>query len=238
MRDPAVGVVRATRAALLTALVVLLAASAHGLAGGHVTSPLALGVLAAAISPVAWWATRRQLGARASLALLGGGQALVHLGLVAMAPSAAGDAAATLAHDQLTHRHAAPLGGAHGLHDLAAATGHTGLAHAATTGTPAPGGLGGATHLAGSTGLADLSGALGLSASMLLTHLAATLLTAWLLAHGERLLWRAVARLLPTLLTLPTRHPHRRAPLTALLPLLSGRPAGEPTSRGPPLAAT
>jgi hypothetical protein len=91
------GVVRASRAAVATLLVLGLAASAHTLGGGVAPGALALAVLALLISPLTWWATRRRLGPWRLVALLGGAQALVHAGLTAMAPHA-GTAAAGHVH--------------------------------------------------------------------------------------------------------------------------------------------
>lgn len=75
-------------------------------------------------------------------------------------------------------------------------------------------------------------------ASMWLAHAAATLVTAWLLARGEALLWRAVARLLPSL-----RSPARLDRPTSVVRVLV--PSWSPcvvlraqAARGPPLAVS
>ncbi|MBM6404689.1 hypothetical protein JQN72_10595 [Phycicoccus sp. CSK15P-2] len=88
------GVLRASRAALATLLVLGLAVSAHSGGGGHVPGVAAWLVLGALVAPVAWWATRRRLGALPLLILLGGAQTLVHGALLAMAPTSGGSASA------------------------------------------------------------------------------------------------------------------------------------------------
>lgn len=80
------GLLRVSRAALATLLVLGLASSAHTLGGGHAPGPLAGTVLALVVGPLAWWCTRRRLSAVRLLALLGGAQVLVHAALTAMAP--------------------------------------------------------------------------------------------------------------------------------------------------------
>ena len=191
MLDTGRGVLRATRAALVTLLVVGLAASAHALGGGAAPGLITSGVLALLVGPVAWWCTRRRMTSLRLVVLLGGAQAAVHVALATMAP-AAGTATAAHVHGSL------PAG-------LAAGGGA--VAHA--------------SH-------AD--------PSMLLAHLAGTVLTALLLARGEDVLWRVVVLLLPHTVT-PVSPPPR--PLTCsapVLPVLTGRAPRPLGGRAPPVA--
>ena len=100
MLDTGRGVLRATRAALVTLLVVGLAASAHALGGGAAPGLIASGVLALLVGPVAWWCTRRRMTSLRLVMLLGGAQAAVHVALATMAP-VAGTATAAHVHGAL-----------------------------------------------------------------------------------------------------------------------------------------
>ncbi len=84
------GLLRASRAALATLLVLGLAVSAHTLGGGTPPGLMASVVLALLVAPVAWWCARRRLGPVRLVALLGGAQVAVHLALSAMAPVSGG----------------------------------------------------------------------------------------------------------------------------------------------------
>lgn len=185
------GVLRASRAAVATLLVLGLGSSVHTLAGGAAPGPMASVVLALLVGPVAWWCTGRRLDTARLLALLGGAQAGVHLTLAAMAP-VTGTAAAAHVHEGLPS---------------ALGTAATVTAHG---------------HLPG--------------ASMLLAHVAATVLTALVLARAEDVLWRVVTLLLPRAprrVRVPT--PARLAAIPAVV-VLTGctpRPVG---GRAPPVA--
>jgi hypothetical protein len=80
------GLLRGSRAALATLLVLGLSVSAHTLGGGAPPGLMASVVLALLVGPVAWWCARRRLGPVRLVALLGGAQVAVHLALSAMAP--------------------------------------------------------------------------------------------------------------------------------------------------------
>ncbi|MCR6690327.1 hypothetical protein [Cellulomonas sp.] len=78
MNRPTSGAARLLRAALLSSLVVALAAGAHALAGGTVPSVLALAGLTALVLPVAVVVTARRVRAVAALTVLGAGQVALH----------------------------------------------------------------------------------------------------------------------------------------------------------------
>lgn len=75
---PTTGAARLLRAALLSSLVVALAAGAHALAGGTAPSVLALAGLAALVLPVAVVVTAHRVRTAAALAVLGAGQVALH----------------------------------------------------------------------------------------------------------------------------------------------------------------
>ncbi|HYN30560.1 MAG TPA: hypothetical protein VES95_11950 [Dermatophilaceae bacterium] len=197
MRDPAAGRWRALRAAVAATVMVGLSTSAHTLAGGTAADPALLLVLAALVAPLCWWSTRIRLRPAHLVALLLGGQALVHLALTTMAPAGSGTATRVAGH-----------------------------AHGALVPVLAAPGAGATDPATGAPGLL-----------MLGAHVAATVLTAAVLARGEALLWAVARRLLtsparPTLRARPVRL-GLPAPAVALTPALAG-PAG---ARAPPRRA-
>ncbi len=186
------GLLRASRAALTTLLVLGLASSAHAVGGGGSPGLMALLVLALLVGPVAWWCTRRRLGAVRLVALLGGAQVAVHLSLSAMAP-VTGSASAVHVHGGL------------------------------------PAGLGPAAGAA-----ADAHPTAG--ASMLLAHVAATVLTAVVLARAEGLLWRVVTLLVPSAVGRVRVPATVRTTATPVVVVLSGRAPRPLGGRAPPVA--
>ncbi len=185
------GVLRASRAAVATLLVLGLAGSAHTMGGGAAPGPMAVLVLALLVGPVAWWCTRRRLDTAHLFLLLGGTQVAVHLVLSAMAP-VTGTAAAAHVHE----------------------------------GLPAGLGAGGAVaaheHLPG--------------AGMLLLHVAATVLTALLLARAEDVLWRVVTLLLPRYAGRVRLPAGARTTVDPVVVVLSGRAPRPLGGRAPPVA--
>lgn len=79
----------------------------------------------------------------------------------------------------------------------------------------------------------------GPSAGMLVCHVVASLLTAWLLARGEAALWRVVARLVPPR---PGRRPRAGRSLNPSAAVVDHRPEGRVVrplpARGPPSTRT
>jgi hypothetical protein len=164
-------------------------------------------VLGVMLTPVVLAATRVRLSAGRAAALLAGAQLGIHLSLHAMHPVTG---SATAMH----HVHggdAAVLASAH-----------------------ASGALGASAEM---VGMAHMGGFLGLTPVMLLAHTVATVMTAWLVARGEALLWAVVATLLPRLprpVRLPRRGPsHLTLPPQRLREAVRSGPLG---SRAPPPA--
>ncbi len=199
---------RLVRAAVLTALVVVLTVVAHRLGGGMGPGLLGLVVLAALLWPLALLATRRRLGALPLVAGLGAGQLLGHGLLSWLAGSAASTSGTSgaLSLDCLQHAAHQRSGG-----------GCLGEATASVVGHD---------HAAVDTGLL-----------MLATHVLATVLAALLVARGEQVLWRLlelVLRALPVLLRpvpAPTAWP------TAPLLVPARADVDVPVGRGPPAYA-
>lgn len=85
VHSPARGAWRVTRAVALTAVTVVLAASAHAAAGGALPSLWALLALTVPTACVAALITRRRLSTPLVLGLLGGGQFALHQGFSVLA---------------------------------------------------------------------------------------------------------------------------------------------------------
>lgn len=212
----------------LVALVLGLSATAHAWAGAALpglAATLGLGVL---LLPFAAVATGRRLAALPLLGLLSAGQLVGHAGLTLLGPG----------HDS-SAMSCAPVGGQ--AHHLAlactpTAMGTGGMAHAS-----AGGAMGGAMAEATSTAHPDLGQTMahGLlpTGSMLAAHLVAALLLALLLAHAERVFWRVLDLLTPTMPQAPVLRPAPfLAPMLVLLTERTPRWTRAP-SRAPPALA-
>jgi hypothetical protein len=221
---PADGAPRLLRAAGLTSLVLALGALAHTLGGGHLPSGTVLAVLGVLLLPVAVLACGRQVRPVTATALLGAGQLLLHHAFALLTACGTGTLAARTGH--LVHTGHLPAA------DLAPTAATTATAAATTC------------HAAATTTS---------STAMLALHVAATVVTAllvaaterglWLLAHGLRpVLDRLVARLADALRTAarpgtdPLDRAHPTAPVaTRVAPPPRLRPVGTVAPRrGPP----
>lgn len=177
MGDPRTGALRAARGLALALAVVAIAAGAHLLGGGQLPPPLLLAGVVVAAACTGHAVTARRLGGLSALAVLGAGQVVLHAAFELLAPGGPGPLPAS---------------------GLVAAGAHT-HAHAHA----------GAPHL----GLPDLSGAADAASSssdsvlMIAAHVAATALTAAVLASTDRSLWLLRAWLAPLVLLLAVRAP-------------------------------
>ncbi|WGW12063.1 hypothetical protein LWF01_18585 [Saxibacter everestensis] len=172
MKPPRTSLLRFLRAAALALVIIVLATSAHAVAGGQLPPAW----LAISLGVLTLWATilvtRWRLGFIPLAGLLAAGQFALHHGLM-MAP---------------VHC-AGPLGaaGQGAGHDA----GHHAAGHALAGLSTAGGAPASAVELISSCGDATSSGhTADLSLSMFLMHGAATLLAALALGSGERTLWR------------------------------------------------
>ena len=203
---------RLFRTGLIGSVIVALAAGGHLAGGGRLPEPAILAALCAvALVPVAVL-TRFRLTFPVLAGLLGAGQLWLHWSFNALSA-------------------AAPAG----LPARMAGTSHPGHANRAAAGVP-PEVLD--ASLAGPAALVD---AAGMDAAMVAAHAAATLVTALLLARGERTL-AALATWFRPLLQLP--EPRAVAPVRAPGPVPAGTvlPADRagrrlPARRGPPAPA-
>lgn len=211
MTTPGAGPTRLVRAAVLTALVVVLTVVAHRLGGGASPAGFALVALTALLWPVALLATRRRLGPVALLAGLGGGQLLGHGLLGWLTGSGVSVASAPASLECLQHAAHQRLAAACLGDPIVADTLVAGPAHA---------------HAQQGTGLL-----------MLAAHALATLAAALLVARGEQVLWRIldlVLRVLPVLLA-PVSLRRPRPAVTLLVPARTDLDVR--TGRGPPAYA-
>lgn len=191
--------------ATVATLLTLLLATAGHGLAGGDVSSAAVLTLVVFGLPLGLLATRWQWTWWRAVAALGVGQVGVHGLLTLMSPTTGGYAVAQ-----------------HVFHTrVALPAGSTGGGHAA--------------HLTSAAGLADHAAWLGMTPTMLAAHAAATVVAAWLIARGERTLWRALARLLP-LVSLPRFVPTLTRPArpTASTVLPQGPAHGPHLSRGPP----
>lgn len=196
MNLPSTGALRTLRSTVVTVVVVALATVAHVTGGGHVpTGPAAVAVVVA-VACVTHQSTRWRLGLPGVSALLTGGQLLLHETFAALEP------ARGVSLD--VHGAAAAGGGAH-RHVTGLPTSDDALVPAALT-------SGGTTS--GGTGLVHGLGAAGIEVGawtltpMVAGHVAATVVTALVLAGGERALWRLWSWLAPLVAVLLTpSHP-------------------------------
>lgn len=210
---------RLLRTSVVGATILGLAAGAHLLAGGSLPgAPIMAAILALHIM-VATFATTFRLSLPAMTALLGAGQVVLHHAFTALShgmPVAAGPGMGHAAGQAAHH-----LGG----HAAAHTDAHMAqlLAQAAPL----------AIHTGEAVGHTSLSGA------MLAAHVAASLLTAAVLAHGENALWALAGWLRPlwrgsaVVRILPAQQP-ALALLPRPLPRLPWRNAPPDTRRGPP----
>lgn len=215
------------RAAVVASVVVALAGLAHVLGGGTLPAGVVLGALTSLVLAVCVALAGRRLGLVAVTAVLGAGQLALHhaftlLGAVGCPPGAADAHAGHSAAE-----HAAAL----------QAAGHAGhAAHTAATGmVDAAAACAGAGHAAA----APLLGA----SAMLALHVVATVVTALVVAGGDRALHRLVAWLRPRVVVPgPVVVPAGAAPVRPVVPVAPRRAPwtvvhrrrGPPTS--PPLA--
>lgn len=176
MDGPATGGLRALRTAVVTVVVLALAVAAHVAGGGHVPSGPAAGAAVVAVALGAHVATRRQLTTVALLALLAAGQFVLHHVFMAL-DAARGPVDAT----------AMPMG----------SPGH---GHPVALLAVAPEASSGVSGLAAGVDLGPV-----VLTPMLASHVVATLLTAVVLAGGERAVWRLWAWLAPLVVALVVR---------------------------------
>lgn len=201
------------RTGILSTGILTLAAGAHTLGGGALPTPPILAALLALTLLASVLATRIRLGLLAMTAVLGTGQVLLHEAFTALAGTATPQAALPAGHQ---HDDGAALAGA--LQHLSPALGHSG---------------------APSEHLAQGHGSLAHDPGMLLAHVAATLLTALLLARGEAALWALAAWLRPLFRAaktpvLPVAGRALRAPFAPEPPRLPWRTLRRDRLRGPP----
>jgi len=223
MPSPATGPLRVLRAALVAVTTVALGALAHVLGGGAPPSVTVLVVLVALGFAPAVLATRRRLGPVLAVALLGAGQALVHVALGLVGPMAC----------LVPGVPAGPHAG-HGIAGAAA-----GLAQLSASAGGVSGGVlttGGAAAGCAPTAVHVMVGA----STMVALHALATVATGVLLAGGERALWWLATWLRPVVDVLRPAV----VPASPRLVVASGRvavvhawQAGARSLRGPPVGA-
>lgn len=183
---PDKGAVRLVRAAALLSVVLGLATAAHAIGGAGLPPWQDVLVLGAVLAPFALIGTSVRLNRGWLVAALAAGQAVGHVGFAALAGRAS--CAAPIAPAGPTG-HLVPAGHAGHLQSAGRASSVTECANAVVAfGTAGSSPAGHADHLVASPSLL-----------MLVTHAVATLLTAWLLARGEDVLWRTVRWLVPSL---------------------------------------
>ncbi|WP_432574782.1 hypothetical protein [Kineococcus sp. SYSU DK005] len=209
MDRPTTGVLRGVRSAVVTVVVVGLAATAHVAGGGHAPSGPVAGAVVVAVALAVHLLTRWRLSAPGVFALLAGGQWLLHRVFTALDSARTGplDAGAL---------NAVPVGRLAHAHALAAGASWTAAPSAAPHGTVSP--AVGAVHAAGAAGVEVGPWVL---TPMLVAHVVATVLAALVLAGAERALWRLWAWLSPLVVLLlaplqPVAGRLPRAPRAAL----------------------
>lgn len=213
MTSPAAGPLRVLRATALTALLLALGSVAHAIGGGGMPPPLVLAVVGIVLTPVVLTATRVRLGPVRAGLYLAGSQLGIHLLLHSMHPARGTSTAGPHVHGG----DAAVLAAAH-----------------------SSGALGASGDMAGMVGMAEMPPdalSLGLTPTMLLAHTVATVVTAWVIARGEEVLWRVICLLIPVA-PRQVRVPGRATTLvtTELRPLLEAAVSGPLGSRAPPVA--
>jgi len=217
MSSPASGSLRGLRVAAVAVAGTVLAAAAHVAAGGSLPSPGSVAVAAVIPGMSGLWITGRRRGWLSIAAALGAVQVVLHTWFMA------GTAGSCLVSgdSHLTH---VPGGVDCSASGMAAMAGN-----AAAAGTSSQAAVG--WHLA-----------VGGSA-MFLAHVLAVVVTALVLAAGERALWQLVAWLRPALRAACAAAPavvdDRRVPVVVALPVrrLPSADLGGPGRRGPPVTA-
>lgn len=213
MITPDGGRLRLLRAGTLAVVMLALAALAHLLGAGALPGPGVLAVLLGLVLATCLTASARRLGAGSIGAILGGGQLALHgaftvLGTTGADPASLGHVVGS-GHHAVLVTHAAQVAG-----DTHLTATHAWPAHAAA---------GGHGHL---------------SLTMLLAHVLATVVTAAVLARGERALWLLASWLAPVIRLLLDRPAHwaRPAAISVAVPRLrSAELVLAAPRRGPPL---
>ncbi|MEZ0493207.1 hypothetical protein AB2L28_13275 [Kineococcus sp. TBRC 1896] len=183
MNRPTTGVLRVLRSVVVTVVIVVLAAVAHVVGGGLVPSGMLAGAVVVAVALTVHLVTRWRLSTATVFALLAGGQLLLHQVFMSL------DSARTGPLDVQT-LNAMPMGRP---------------AHAHSPGIDSA--LDSATAVS-SMGSMHTAGAAGVDVGpwtltpMLAAHVVATVVTALVLASGERALWRLWAWLAPLVVAL------------------------------------
>ena len=168
------GATRLLRALVFVAACVMITSGAHALGGGEVSLP-ALALLAGACWPVALLSSARRVTAPRLFLGLGAAQVVGHLLLSALG-------------------HAVPASMA-SIAGCLSTNAHLGQAHAGAAScvpVTAPG------HALSS--MAGMEGMNALSLSMVLSHVVAVTVLAYLLGRGEAVLWRVLDAVLPRML--------------------------------------
>lgn len=188
------------RSAVVTVVIVVLAAAAHVIGGGHVPSGLAAGAVVVAVALTVHLVTRWRLSTPTIFALLAGGQLLLHHAFMSL------DSARTGPLDVHT-LNAMPMGRLAHAHSMDIDP--SSMSSMSTMAMPsmAPPSTVMSSMAGGSMHTAD---ALGVAAGpwtvtpMLAAHVAATVVTALVLASAERAVWRLWSWLAPLVVALFT----------------------------------
>ncbi len=220
------GVPRLARTLVFALVALALSAAGHAVGGGGAPQPTVFALVGPPVLLLSVWLSARERGLSELLGVLAVVQAglhvVYHLGTPAHAAPFVGPA---------PEGPLAPAGH-HGAHP----GDHLGLAssaHGPAMPPAVPGLHGGASH----DGAGVLAGLLP-SPAMLLAHLVAVVLTAWVMARGEQALWRVVHRLrvrfAPTMpVVVPRPVP---SPVLTDLRVLASRWLGRVVAtRGPPV---
>lgn len=215
MITPDGGRLRLLRAGTLAVVMISLAALAHVLGGGALPGGGVLAVLLGLVLVTCLVASDRRLGAPSIGAILGGGQLALHEAFALLGTTGAD--AASLGHVVGSGHHAVLV------------------THAGQAGSDV-----GAAHAVGvdALGMHAMGSGHHLSLSMVLAHVLATVVTAAVLARGERALWLLAGWLAPVIRLLLERPAHwpRPTAITVAVPRLrSAELVLAAPRRGPPL---
>ncbi|MBB2903180.1 hypothetical protein FHR75_004022 [Kineococcus radiotolerans] len=202
MNRPTTGVLRVLRSAVVTVVVVVLAALAHVVGGGHIPSGLVAGAVVVIVALTVHLMTRWRLSTATVLALLAGGQVLLHQVFMAQDSARTGsldvEALNAMPMGQLAHAHSLTI-------DSSSMTVSSMSIPSMTASTMGAMTSMGSMHAVGSTGVGTVGGIdVGpwVVTPMLAAHIVATIFTAVVLASGERALWRLWAWLAPLVVAL------------------------------------
>ncbi|OFE17895.1 hypothetical protein BA895_13995 [Humibacillus sp. DSM 29435] len=220
MIEAGAGATRLLRALVFVTACVMITTGAHALGGGEVSLP-ALALLAGACWPVALLSSAKRVTTPRLLLGLGAAQVVGHLLMSALGhavPASVASVAGCLA----TSPH----------------LGHAQAGAATCEAVTAPDTASSmASSVAGMAGMPGMPGMNTLSLSMVLSHVVAVTVLAYLLGRGEAVLWRVLAAVLPRLLA-PVRFAR---PRPGLVITVSARPHRHlllvVPRRGPPGAA-